>query len=127
MNKIACWATNSLDVDVAWLYYGYGSRYDLTTQTYGYWVSLEGAKCLAKYDFDYLDDVLNNICRVCKIKNENLKEKLSTYYLGYWDKTTTKFDRKDIIKFLYENFSPIDILKASPVGIDFLIVITKNP
>ncbi len=47
MSKTACWGTGKL-VDCAWISFGYGSIYDCSK----FWISLEAAKALARFDFD---------------------------------------------------------------------------
>lgn len=47
MSMSACWGSNSVETDCAWIYFGYGSCYDL----HKFWVNLETAKALARRDY----------------------------------------------------------------------------
>jgi len=49
MSKTACWGTNRLDVEIANVYFGYGSRFDLSW----YQLSLEALRVLVRYDYNY--------------------------------------------------------------------------
>lgn len=47
----ACWGTNK-DFDCAWILFGWGSRWDMISETYhrGFWLSLEALKVFLIYD-----------------------------------------------------------------------------
>lgn len=49
MSKTACWGTNELNVDIATVHFGYGSRFDLSW----FQVSLEALRVMSRYDFMY--------------------------------------------------------------------------
>lgn len=51
MSQSACWGTNKLE-KCAWISFGYGSCYD----TDRFWVSLEAAKALARFDYEHQAD-----------------------------------------------------------------------
>lgn len=49
----ACWGTNA-SFDCAWVYFGYGSRYDMINDyKLGWWLSLDALKVLVKYDYPF--------------------------------------------------------------------------
>ena len=51
MSKTACWATNE-SFDCAWVYFGYGSGYDMTFMYHkGVQLSKEGLRILLMYDY----------------------------------------------------------------------------
>lgn len=67
MSTSACWGTNA-SFDCAWVYFGYGSRYDMINDYHkGWWVSLDALKVLVKYDYKFTPDhcpsphIVNNL------------------------------------------------------------------
>ena len=56
MSTTACWGTNA-SFDCAWVYFGYGSRYDMIGDYHkGWWVSLDALKVLVKYDYKFVPE-----------------------------------------------------------------------
>jgi hypothetical protein len=84
----ACWGTNA-SFDCAWVYFGYGSRYDMIGDYHkGWWVSLDALKVLVKYDYAFTPEhcpspkVIHNIYEPNWYnKDKFIKEKMEDYII----------------------------------------------
>jgi hypothetical protein len=82
----ACWGTNA-SFDCGWVYFGYGSRYDMICDYHkGWWVSLDALKVLVKYDYQLTPDhgidskVIHNIYETNWYDKDNfIKRKMEDY------------------------------------------------
>lgn len=97
----ACWGTNKL-TEVAWVSFGYGSRWDLQRDVK---VSLEALHTMARFDYDWRDDVVYGYYR----------EEPQTYKFFKMPQEEKEEEIKRILSLL----SPREIHKYSPLWFQF--------